>query len=117
MYPRRFILAALVITTICPAAPADEPSYRGRSLTQWREMLATDPKPSRRQAALMVIEVLGVKDPTTVRAVGRAVRTDVEPDVRQRAAQILGNLGAEAREAIDDLAAAAKADTNTGVRA
>src|SRR5213595_24264 len=86
-------------------APADEPSYRGRTLTEWRTMLETDPKPGRRQAALMVIDLLGAKEPATVRAVGKALRTDASEDVRLQAAQVLVNLGPDSREALDDLAA------------
>src|SRR4051794_25424605 len=86
-------------------ATADEPSYRGRTLTEWRTMLESDPKPEKRQAAVLVIEVLGAKEPVTIRAVGKAARADSNDDVRLAAAQLLVNLGADAREAMDDLAA------------
>lgn len=96
---------------------ADEPSYRGRTLSEWKAMLEGDPKPQRRQAALMVIEALGAKDPATVRSVGKALRTDASDDVRQQAAQLLANLGPDAREGLDDLAASLKGDANARVRA
>src|SRR5438067_1719132 len=91
---------------------ADEPGLRGRTLSECVKMLEADPRPERRQAALIALEVLGAKSPPAVRAVGKAARADASADVRRQAAQLLGGLGAEAREAIDDLAAALKFDAD-----
>src|SRR5438128_6479062 len=81
-------LCWLVLVTLVAAAPtvrAQEPSFRGRPLSEWLKMLESDPKPEHRQAALMVVEVLGSKASTTVRAVGKAARTDANADVRRQA--------------------------------
>src|SRR5690349_22142611 len=104
------------LVALAPRATADEPTLKGRTLGDWLKMLESDPKPERRQAALIAIELLGAKAPPAVRGIGKAARTDASEDVRRQAAQLLGSLGGDAREALDDLVAVLKSDTNAGVR-
>src|SRR5688572_6123368 len=102
--PTRLGLLIVYVLFAAGRSVADEPMLKGRTLTEWLKMLESDPKPERRQASLLAIEVLGAKTSPAVRGIGKAVRSDSSDDVRRQAAQLLGSLGADAREALDDLA-------------
>src|SRR5205823_11370698 len=87
-----------------------------RTLPEWIKMLQSDPKPERRQGAVLAIEVLGAKSRESMLALGKAVRSDADDEVRRSAAQLLGNFGSDARDGLDDLAAALKGEKSPIVR-
>src|SRR5437868_4990431 len=107
-----FGLVFVVSAGIHPAARvrADEPKLYNRTLPEWIKMLQSDPKPERRQGAVLAIEVLGAKSRESMLALGKAVRSDADDEVRRSAAQLLGAFGPDARDGLDDLAAALKAE-------
>src|SRR5688572_32300217 len=65
---------------------ADEPKLYNRTLSEWIKLLHTDPKPERRQGAVMAIEVMGTKSREAILALGKAVRSDADDEVRRSAA-------------------------------
>src|SRR5260370_18297082 len=90
--PRRLRLATLYLVFLpcsilaARATEEDEPTVRGMKAGEWLEMLRKDPKPDRRQAALLALGILGPKIPGVVLGVSDALK-DADVEVRRNAAQ------------------------------
>ena len=115
MSPSRW-LSGILFFLAAASLHADEPVLKGRNLTEWLAMLDADPKPERRRASVVALEILGDKSPRVVKALGKAARADADDEVRRQSIQLLASIPAEARDAVDDLAAAFKADKVASVR-
>src|ERR1700745_855060 len=79
---------------VLPALRAadDEPTVRGRTASEWLEMLHQDPQPQRRRAALIALGILGPNVRGVVPGVGQALK-DADVEVRRGAAQLLAQMG------------------------
>src|SRR5207245_9641776 len=109
-------MALLGLALVVVAGRGDEPKLYNRTVPEWIKMLQTDPKPERRQGAVLAIEVLGAKSREAMQALGKSVRSDADEEVRRASAQLLGNFGGDARDGLDDLAAAVKTEKSPIVR-
>src|SRR5262245_25509583 len=92
-----------VVISCAAGALADdgEPTLRGKTVTQWLEMLhGRESKLEDRQRALLALRILGPKVRGVVPGLGQALRKNPEPSIRRGAAQYLGQMGDEAQDAI-----------------
>ena len=96
--------------------PKDQPKVvRGKTASEWIELLEKDPKPERRRAALVALSILGPKEPGVVVGVSTGLN-DSDAAVRRQAAQTLGEMAPAAKVALDSLARTMESDKEPGVR-
>jgi HEAT repeat protein len=86
--------ALLVLALHAPArADDDDPTFQGKKLTEWLQMLQSDAKPERRRVAVFAVEQIGPRRSKKVLpALVMALRDDTEEQVRERAAGALGRI-------------------------
>lgn len=118
---RYTFLAAVAVAAFAPPAPADEPVFNDRKLSEWVLMLKDDPLPRKRRAAVVALgQLAGTgRDAATTAflAIGKAVQADASPLVRQQAAEVLGQQKPDdAVVVVSDLAAAVRAEKVPAVR-
>src|SRR5262249_46546967 len=92
-----------------------EPMVRGKTASEWIDMLLKDPKVEHRRAALVALTLLGPKVGGVVPGICAALM-DKEAGVRHQAAQTLGQMGPEAKQAAEPLAELLKSDRVESVR-
>jgi HEAT repeat protein len=87
-------LLVLVLSTVAPARADEEPSFRGKTVTEWLDVLAKDPDARLRKGAVIALERIGpVKSSRVLPAVTGAMSDEKqEPMVREAAAAALGRI-------------------------
>ncbi len=120
--------AVLLLTLLAVArAPEDDPVIQTKKLSEWLQMLQSDPNPTNRFAAVIAAEVAGVKRSRKVVPVLLvALRDDADERVREKAAALLGRLADQLlRDKVEDfpfdsmrdgLSAAVRGDKSARVR-
>jgi HEAT repeat protein len=73
--------------------PDDDPAIQTKKLSEWLQMLQSDPNPNNRFAAVIAAELAGIKrSRKVVPALVAALRDDADERVRERAAALLGRI-------------------------
>ena len=117
---RRFGLV-LGIASLLLLAPrrcsglADDPTVKGKTAAEWRQVLEKDPNADQRRGALLALSILGPKVAGVVRGVSVGLK-DADASVRESAAQTLGEMAPEATDGLKALAAAVESDQGDKVR-
>jgi HEAT repeat protein len=131
------LLAALVLPAprAARAAEDDDPEFQGKKASEYIALLqklaadkpaddkAREKNVEKRRIILDVLELLGPRSPRVLQAVGKTIREDPEPDIREAAARWLFRTATkikdqeiDARDSIDALVTALKADKSAKVR-
>ena len=110
-------LAVVALAALSAPCAEEEPSLRGRTVSQWLTLLH-DPqaKVEHRRVALVAMGIFGAKVKGVVPGVVQALRDDAAAEVREGAARTLGQMGPEAKEAVEALAGALCTDKDEKVR-
>jgi HEAT repeat protein len=99
--------ALLLLALPAPGRAADDdPVIQTKKLSEWLKMLESDPKPERRRAALLAVELIGPRRSRKVVPALVAALRDAEERVREGAAAALGRIAdkaVNASERADDL--------------
>jgi HEAT repeat protein len=115
-----FAAGLFLLASSAPGARAqedDNPTVRGRKITEWIKILHEDPELRKRQAALLVLEFTGAKVKRIVPALLKEMRENSEDTIRARCAELVVKLKEENPERlIDPLIAAMKQDKSPAVR-
>jgi len=82
-----FLIALAPLPRI--AASDDDPTIRGKSLTEWLKALHDDPDPKKRQLAMLIVEKFGAKSKLVLPALLKELRDNSEPALRARSATLL----------------------------
>lgn len=120
MYSRQLIASiAGVAMTLVAAGHAQEPDpvVRGKKLSEWTQILRTDPELRKRQAALLVLEVSVGKSKTVVPLLLQEARHNAEPLIRSRCLEILPKFKDQSDRVVDTMIAAVQEDKSEKVRA
>ncbi len=117
----RTTAVVMTLLMVAPTAPADEPAFNDRKLSEWVRMLRDDPLPRKRRGAVVALgQLAGAgRDAglTAFQALGKAVQADASAVVRQQAAEVLGQQKPDdAVVVVSDLAAAVRAERVPAVR-
>jgi HEAT repeat protein len=104
----RSLIALLVLTLFVLVSPAraedDDPSFRGKKLSEWLEKLHNGKTVDDRRAGLLAIELIGPrKSRKVVSGLLAALRDNSEVRIRGDAARALGRMAAKA-QSDDDIA-------------
>lgn len=119
---RRFLLALLALAFALPiAARAEEPSFNGRTVSEWLAILKDDPLVRKRKAALVSLgQMLSGSEEVqkkAVPAIAKSLKVDGNAGVRGQAAGVLGQLPVESAPLfLGDLAEALRAEKDSDVR-
>jgi HEAT repeat protein len=100
-------------------AQDDDPTVRGKKISEWVKILHEDPELRKRQAALLVMEFTGAKVKRIVPALLKEMRENSEESIRARCAELVIKLRDEkdpTDRLIDPLIAAMKQDKSPAVR-
>jgi HEAT repeat protein len=120
--------AVLLLTLSAVArAPEDDPVIQTKKLSEWLQMLQSDPNANNRLAAVLVADLAGVKrGRKVVPALLAALRDDADERVRERTAALLGRIADKlVRDKVEDfpydpmrdgLSAAVRGDKSARVR-
>jgi HEAT repeat protein len=111
------LLTGLLLCSASPLARADDdPSLRGKKASEWVKQLLDDPKPARRQTALLALEALAPQTKRAMEGVVLAVRSEKDADVRKEVVRLLGRLDPMSQVAMQALADVLREDGDAGVR-
>jgi HEAT repeat protein len=112
------LVSLLVLSCLvrAEAAWADDETVRGKTRSQWLQLLKMAKEAKVRRAALIALEVLGPKMAGVTDGVIDALDKDADAEVRRDAAQTLARMGADAKGGVDALADALKKDKDGSVR-
>ena len=97
----------------------DNPSVRGKKITEWVKILHEDPEPRKRQAALLILEFTGTKVKRIVPALLKEMRENSDDSIRARCAELVVKLKDDKDQTdrlIDPLIAAMRQDKSAPVR-
>lgn len=87
-------LVACGMAVASPSLPAQEPSFNGKSMTEWMTMLKEDSLARKRRAAVLALEQIMLEEKETADKVlpvlARTLRTDANTTVRQQVVAVLG---------------------------
>src|SRR5207302_8125944 len=92
-----------------------QPVVKGKTASEWIDILEKDQKVERRRAALIALGILGPKVPGVITGVSSGLN-DSDAIVRRSAAQTLGEMGPGAKNAVDSLARTLESDKDQAVR-
>jgi HEAT repeat protein len=118
----RVLLLAFLVTSIAPAARADDdPSFNGRKMSEWLVMLKDDSVPRKRRAAAVALGQIASENKETRKfvlpALAAALRSDPTPAVRGQAAVTLGQQPPEYAGAfVSELAECLRTEKDTTVK-
>lgn len=111
---RAVLLSFLLSLMVTAPSITQEPSYNGRTLSEWQAMLKEDPVPRKRRAALVALGQLGQSHaehlPAIVLLAGKTLRNDSAAVVREQAATLLG------QQKVDEVVLATLPDLVESVR-
>ena len=81
--------ASLLSLTPLLRASDDDPTIRGKSLTEWLKVLHDDPDVKKRQIAILIVDKFGTKSKLVLPALLKELRDNSEPAIRARCAALL----------------------------
>lgn len=115
------LLLAVLLALPLTATAADDPSFNGRTLTEWLAILKDDTLVRKRRAAVVSIGQMmsGNSDARTkaIPALAKALKTDGNAGVRAQVANLLGQQGVEdAAQFLPDVAEAMRNEKDSDVR-
>jgi HEAT repeat protein len=119
---KRIILISVVaLLAAAPLPAADEPSFNGRSLSEWLAILKDDPLVRKRKAALVALgQMISGSEESQKKAIpgiAKAMKVDGTAGVRAQAATLLGQQPLEAAPLVlGDLAEALRSEKDSEVR-
>jgi HEAT repeat protein len=109
------VLCLLLLAGTALSQDDAEPRVRGRTASEWIEVLRTATQANQRRAAVIALGILGPKQLDVVPALANTVN-DAEELVRLTAIQTLSGMGQDARGAVTALAKVANQDKSAQVR-
>jgi HEAT repeat protein len=119
----RLVIGSLVFAAAAWAAPApaQDPEFGGRKLSEWLTILKEDEVVRKRRAAVVALGQIAAAHRDSagpvVAAVGRALRTDASPAVREQAAVVLGQMRPEeSAAALTDLTESMRTEREAAVK-
>ncbi len=117
----RYTLYLLSLFIAAPIAMADEPSFNGRTVTEWMAMVKEDALPRKRKAAIIALGQIASESKdahkAVLTAIVKAMKTDANAGVRGQAAAILGQQPTESAPLfVPDFAEALRSERDTDTR-
>jgi HEAT repeat protein len=117
----RILTVILAWILIVPLHAADDPSFNGRTMTEWLAILKDDSLVRKRKAALVALGQIVINDEEARKkampGIAKALKVDGNAGVRAQAATLLGQQPIEAAPLVlGDLAEALRAEKDSDVR-
>jgi len=117
----RYTLILLSLVVAAPITIAEEPSFNGRTVTEWMTMVKEDALPRKRKAAIIALGQIASDSKDAHKAVlvviVKAMKTDANAGVRGQAAVILGQQPTESAALfVPDFAEALRSERDTDTR-
>lgn len=121
---RRYLRSTIVIglslvwlsASVEIARGEDDPVLRGKKASEWAKQLLEDPKPNRRQIALIALEALAPQTKRAMEATIQASRSEKDAEVRKAIVQALAKMDTMSQVAMQALADVLREDADAGVR-
>ncbi len=117
----RYTLLLLSLVVAAPVSMAEEPSFNGRTVTEWMAMVKEDALPRKRKAAIIALGQIASESKdahkAALTAIVKAMKTDANAGVRGQAAAILGQQPTESAVLfVPDFAEALRSERDTDTR-
>ena len=117
----RYTLLLLSLVVAAPVTIAEEPSFNGRTVTEWMAMVKEDAFPRKRKAAIIALGQIASESKdahkAVLTAIVKAMKTDANAGVRGQAAVILGQQPTESAALfVPDFAEALRSERDTDTR-
>jgi HEAT repeat protein len=117
----RILPVVLALVVIAPLRAADDPSFNGRTMTEWLAILKDDSLVRKRKAALIALAQIVANDEEARKkampGIAKSLKVDGNAGVRAQAAVLLGQQPIEAAPLVlGDLAEALRAEKDSDVR-